>query len=96
MRTALLTALVLLAATPAGAGFLDCGDTRGTVIRTLDSSVDDMELAYVAIKEPNGRLCLISLSGSADSREFVKKCPLGTECRIKYDRRGREHVRRVK
>jgi hypothetical protein len=72
MKTILLTALALLAATPAWAGgSLDCRDTKGTVI--LD--VDDLEAVWISIKELNGKSCLVIPAGSRIGRDFVKKCP---------------------
>jgi hypothetical protein len=88
-KITLLMAVVLLAATPAGAGFVDC---KGTV--TLNSKVDP-EIVWVAIEE-GSLVCMMYPAGSAGSREFVKKCPLGSKCSVKYDSREREHVKRVK
>jgi hypothetical protein len=88
-KITLLMAMLLLAATPAGAGLVDC---KGTV--TLNSRVDP-ETVWVALEE-DSLVCLMYPAGSVGSREFVKKCPLGSKCSVTYDSRERVHVKRVK
>jgi hypothetical protein len=68
MKTTLLTALVLLAATPAWAGGLWC---QGTV--TVGPE-------WIAVEDANNKFLI--KTNSPLGKRFLKVCPAGSECNV--------------
>jgi hypothetical protein len=82
MRTALLTALVLLAATPAWAGSTGC---RGEVVVGPEwTTIEDTSISPLPKDHPRyspNPVCRFKTATPLGKR-ILKKCPNGTECSI--------------
>jgi hypothetical protein len=91
MMTLLAIALVLLATPTAWAGGLD--DCRGTVV--IDSEMDP-GTETIALKDKGEIKCLMAPVNSSEAKRFLKVCPVGTKCSVKYDNRGRSRMEKVK